>query len=129
MEKSDKIKLRLLEVAKNKGISYEKFFKDFSTSYDNFKGKSLKSSLRSAVLVDFSHKHPDVNLHWLITGEKKETKEIPQNIAMERPSNYGNSYRDKYFEVLEENRVLSKKVISLLESNNNLKKDTGIVYK
>ncbi|MDD7912965.1 hypothetical protein [Polaribacter ponticola] len=42
---------------------------------------------------------------------------------MEEPHNYENSYKDKYLKVLEENRDLSKKVIGLLESNNNLKKD------
>lgn len=122
MEKSDEIKIRLLQVAKNKGISYEKFFKDFGTTYENFKGKSLKSSLRSKVLGDFSQEYPDVDLNWLITGKQKIEKE-KENLVMEEPHNYENSYKDKYLKVLEENRDLSKKVIGLLESNKNLKKD------
>ncbi len=122
MEKSTLIKKRLLQVAKNKRISYEKFFIDFGTTYANFKGKSLKSSLRSNVLVDFSAKHPDIDLHWLITGKNKIEKEI-ENKVMEDPQNYGGNYKDECFKLLQENRELSKKVIGLLESNNNLKKD------
>lgn len=125
MEKSSNIKTRLLEVAKNKGISYEKFFKDFGTTYANFKGKSLKSSLRSEVLVDFSTKYPEIDLNWLITGEvKKESicEKEEKNIVMEDSSSYENNYKNKYIEVLEENRALNKKLVALMESNQNLKK-------
>ena len=76
MEKSTIIKKRLLQVAKDKGISYEKFFNDFGSTYANFKGKSLKSSLGTNILVDFSAKHPDVDLHWLITGEHKKEEQL-----------------------------------------------------
>jgi hypothetical protein len=115
VEKSSLIKKRLLEVAKNKGISYENFFKDFGTTYANFKGKSLKSSLRSDVLVDFSSKHPDVDLGWLITGKevKKTEKEV---IALNEPQeSYGKNYKDLYIEVLEENRQLHKELITELK--------------
>lgn len=122
MEKSDEIKIRLLQVAKNKGISYEKFFKDFGTTYENFKGKSLKSSLRSKVLGDFSQEYPDVDLNWLITGKQKIENE-KENSVMEEPDDYGNNYKDKYIEVLEENRELNKKLVAFMESNQNLKKD------
>ncbi|WP_299012033.1 hypothetical protein [uncultured Polaribacter sp.] len=118
MEKSDEIKIRLLQVAKNKGISYEKFFKDFGTTYENFKGKSLKSSLRSKVLGDFSQEYPDIDLNWLITGKRKIEKE-KENLVMEEPDNYENNYKDKYLEVLEENRQLSKELIAQLKKTEN----------
>ncbi|MDO6813789.1 hypothetical protein [Tenacibaculum soleae] len=129
MNKITNIKERIKEFAENTGENKELFFEKIGATSSNFRGKKLNTGVNADLIEKIVTLYPDVNLHWLITGEKKETKEIPQNIAMEKPSNYGNSYRDKYFEVLEENRVLSKKVISLLESNNNLKKDTGIVYK
>ena len=122
VEKSSKIKLRLLQVAKSKGISYEDFFKDFNTTYANFKGKSLKSSLRSEVLVDFSTKHPDIDLQWLITGKEAKKEEKEKIVVNEPPESYGDSYKDKYIEILEENRELQRKVISLMEINNSLKK-------
>ncbi|MFI1771027.1 hypothetical protein [Thalassobellus citreus] len=83
MEKVSKIKLRLLEVAKNKGIGYEKFFKSFGTTYANFKGKSLKSSLRSEVLADFSSIYPNEDLHWIITGDEK--KDTNSNLLLNEP--------------------------------------------
>jgi hypothetical protein len=47
----------------------------------------------------------------------------------EPPESYGNSYKDKYIEVLEENRQLQKKVINLLEVKETLKKYSSNVSK
>ena len=103
MEKSTLIKKRLLQVAKNKGISYEKFFSDFGTTYANFKGKSLKSSLRSNVLVDFSAKHPDVDLHWIITGEKKKEDGTGASIV--------NETEDRNIDILERELAHAKELV------------------
>ena len=116
VEKISKIKKRMLEVAKNKKISYEKFFKEFGTTYDNFKGKSLKSSLRSSVLVDFSSKHPDVDLHWLITGQVK----TPTNAVHE--SSNTPDFKAKYLDVVENYMILNNENSELRQELKTLKK-------
>ena len=102
----------MLQVAKNKGISYEKFFKDFDTTYDNFKGKSLNSSLRSHVIVDFSTKHPDVDLHWLITGQTKYTNNETHNIVAETSSEYVD-YKEKYYKCTEKYMQINEELKDL----------------
>jgi hypothetical protein len=42
----------------------------------------------------------------------------------EQAENYGNSYKDRYIQVLEENKELQKKVINLLEVRRKKKKDS-----
>ena len=41
------IKERVLQIAKDKGLSYEFFFSDLGLSYSNFKGKQRNTSLQS----------------------------------------------------------------------------------
>ena len=117
MKKSTKIKSRLLEVSKNKGISYELFFKSFGTSYSNFKGKSLQSSLRSEVLVEFSSKYPDVDLHWLITGQVK----TPTN-SVHEPSTMPD-FKAKYLDVVENYMILNNENSELRQELKTLKKE------
>ena len=47
----------------------------------------------------------------------------------EPPESYGKDYREKYIEILEENRELQKKVINLLEVKETLKKYNSNVSK
>jgi hypothetical protein len=45
------IKQRILQIAKNKGFSYENFCKEIDVSYSGFKGNSLNTSIKSDTLV------------------------------------------------------------------------------
>lgn len=116
------IKERVLQIAKNQNISYETFFNELGISYSNFKGRQKETSLQSDAIDKILTKYPDVDIEWLITGkEKKES--LKENIVLSEPQeNYGDSYKDKYIEILEENRELQKKVINLMEINSSLKK-------
>lgn len=116
------IKERIKKIAVNKGIPLGKFFKELELAPSGFSGEKIKKGTNSETIQKIISIYPDVDLVWLITGKEKIEKE-KENIVMEEPDNYGKNYKDKYLEVLEENRELSKKVIGLLESNNNLKKD------
>lgn len=70
------IKDRVLQIAENKGISKEKFFKDLDLSYANFKGVQKRSALSSDSIVKILSKHNTVNSEWLLTGEGPMLKEI-----------------------------------------------------
>lgn len=118
------IKERVKQVAENKGIPLGKFFNEIGVSSTGFSGEKIKKGINSETIQKIISIYPDVDAHWLVTGEfkKEEKEEKKENCVMEEPQKYGGDYKDKYIEVLEENRQLNKKVLRLMESNNNLKK-------
>lgn len=86
------IKDRVLQIAKNKSISYEKFFGDLGVSYANFKGRQKESALGSNVLEKIISKYPEISPVWLLTGKgPMTTSNIPQpsDIPLATPSPMG----------------------------------------
>ena len=63
------IKERILYLSEIKKITKEKFFEDLGVTYGNFKGKAKEKALSSDVLAKIVAKYPDINPHWLLTGE------------------------------------------------------------
>ena len=118
------IKERIRQVAENKGIKYKDLYDILEMSDAGFKGEHLSKPIKSDALVYLVTKYPDIDLHWLITGKEAKKEEKEKNMLNEPPENYGSSYKDKYIEILEENRELQRKVINLLEVNGSLKKDS-----
>ena len=83
-KKSTFIKERVLLIAKEKGISYEKFCEGIGMTYGSFKGDQKKSSLNSDAIERIMSKYTDVDLHWLVTGE-----ETPVSFAQQPLFSYG----------------------------------------
>lgn len=110
------IKERILLVAKNQGLSYESFLAKVDLKYANFKGKQKLGGINSKSIEKIISEFPDINLHWLITGDQKMPSGN-QNIVMETPLAYENSYKDKYLLMLEENRELRIENKLLLKSS------------
>ena len=90
VNKKTKIKERILQIAKNKGISYEKFFNEIDSSYSNFKGEQKKTALGSDTIDRIIAKYPDIDLHWLITGEYKSKPEDLNTMVREELAAYTN---------------------------------------
>ena len=111
------IKERILLIAKDQELSYESFLAKVDLKYSNFKGKQKLGGINSKSIEKIISEFPNINLHWLITGEQKTTAAI-QNIVMEAPSEYETSYKDKYLLMLEENRALRIENKMLHESSN-----------
>ena len=81
-----------MQIAKNKSISYEKFFGDLGVSYGNFKGKQKESALGSNVLEKIISKYPEISPVWLLTGKgPMTTSNIPQpsDVPLATPSPMG----------------------------------------
>lgn len=116
------IKERIKEIALNKGIPIGKFFKKLDLAPSGFNGEKIKKGANSDTIEKIVSLFPDVDLHWLITGEQKIEKE-KENIVMEEPDNYESGYKEKYIKMLEENRELRIENKSLLKSIDSLKKD------
>ena len=115
------IKQRVLQIAKNKGLSYEFFFSDLGLSYSNFKGKQRNTSLQSDSIDKIISKYTDVDLHWLITGEKKYAIHEASNKVNE-PTNEPD-YKAKYHQCTENYMKLNQEVIALRSENKHLNKE------
>ncbi|RSC96021.1 hypothetical protein [Tenacibaculum singaporense] len=124
------IKERVLQLADNLEVNKQIFFRNVGLKYSNFTGKSKESDLGSKAIAEILLKYPDIDLHWLITGNPKEKKLL----RVEEPADeYGaaNSYKEKYISLFETNQKLNnevtrlqQKIIDLLE-NTNPNQDKG----
>jgi hypothetical protein len=98
-EKYTNIKKRVLQIAKNKEITIEKFLKSIGMTYGSFKGKALKGTLNSDAIVEIYTKYSDINIEWLITGNGEMFKHDKHHVAyqgdieadflLDPPANYG----------------------------------------
>lgn len=74
------IKQRVMQVAKRvakeQSISQEAFFKSIGMTSASFRGKALHTELKSQAIVNIITKYPEVDVHWLLLGERKNSLEI-----------------------------------------------------
>ena len=77
-KKITSIKERVLLIAKEKGISYENFCEGIGMTYGSFKGDQKKSSLNSDAIGRILSNYPDIDLHWLLTGDENMTSAAQQ---------------------------------------------------
>ena len=66
------IKDRVVQIAEKQYITKESFFKSIGMTSANFRGKAKETPLNSNAIVNIITKYPDVDLHWLLTGEEKK---------------------------------------------------------
>lgn len=69
MEEISPTKQKILQYLDFKGISKADFCRQTGFSYENFKGKSLKSDIGGAVLGKIITIYSDISPKWLLTGE------------------------------------------------------------
>lgn len=111
MEFIDRLKLFI----KSKGLGQTKFEErvGFSRGYIS----KVKTSIGADKLSNIVEVFPDLNLDWLITGKGKMTSTPVQPAAVEQTTDTleENSvkYKNKYLEMLEENRVLRLEIEKL----------------
>lgn len=63
------IKERILYLTELKGFGKEEFFSKIGMTYGNFKGRFKEKPINSNALENILSIIPDVNTHWLLTGE------------------------------------------------------------
>lgn len=63
------IKERVLEIAKYKGVSYERFCESIGMTYGSFKGIAKERPLNSDAIEIIITNNPDINSNWLLTGK------------------------------------------------------------
>lgn len=77
MEEISPTKQKILQYLDFKGISKADFCRQTGFSYENFKGKSLKSDIGGAVLGKIITIYGDISPEWLLTGEGSMLKSDP----------------------------------------------------
>lgn len=79
---SSKIKERVIQFAKYKGITLEDFFPMVGQSYGNYKGRSKGTALSSDSIAEIASIFPELNIEWLIMGTghmvKQDSPQIQQ---------------------------------------------------
>lgn len=129
MENLAKIKQRVIFYVESQGIKKEDFYKKISSNGGNFRGKSLQSELSGEKIAEILANYTNLNPEWLILGKGemlKDANAIPK--CSEPPVLYKTeeTIKDKYIEVLEENRELHKEIKALLKSSSgNIKKQNN----
>ena len=83
MEKTDKIKQRVLQFAKNQHLVMGDFYKKISVHPSTFSGKGLQSSLSGDIIAEILTIYPELSADWLLL-EKGEMlrKNNAKNIAV-----------------------------------------------
>lgn len=66
--KLSNIKSRVLQVARYKEVSYERFCENIGMTYGSFKGEAKKRPLNSDAIAIIISMYSDVNPDWLLTG-------------------------------------------------------------
>jgi hypothetical protein len=114
VNKSSKIKDRVLEIAEFKGISKEKFFEKIGMTYGNFKGKSKETPLNSNAIADILTIYSDINPLWLLTGNGSMilTENQPVNKSCEEIIENYKGMLDSYKQMAE----MQLKQIELLQT-------------
>lgn len=69
VNKITNIKERVVLVAEKQEVTKEYFFSKIGVTSANFRGKAQKTPLNSNVVENIITEFPEINLHWLITGE------------------------------------------------------------
>jgi len=116
------IKERVVQIAESQSISKERFFHSIGMTSANFRGKAKETPLNSNAIVNIITKYPEVDLHWLLLGESKNTS---GNYAAEPAAEYKgakNSQKDKD-EII---RMLKAQVKDLKADKADLKKLLGL---
>ena len=70
MEKTDKIKQRVLQFAKNQHLVMGDFYKKISVHPSTFSGKGLQSSLSGDIIAEILTMYPELSADWLLLDSR-----------------------------------------------------------
>jgi hypothetical protein len=72
VNKFTNIKERVVQIARKQSISQERFYHSIGMTSASFRGKAKDSPLNSNAIANIITNYPEVDLHWLVTGEEEE---------------------------------------------------------
>ncbi len=119
-------KERLRQFIVYKGFNVSKISKELSIAKSNFNEKTMHLEISTPILCKFMNFFPDLSADWVLTGNGpmlKNTSDssIDSNISVKEPNTHSNTkvdYKEKYYELLEENRELRLKMERIEDKHN-----------
>lgn len=81
LEKTDEIKLRVLQFAKAQKLMMGDFYEKISVPQSNFGGKSMESSLASSKITEILMRYPELNSDWLLLGRGEMLRSATQSVG------------------------------------------------
>lgn len=119
MKKVSKIKYRIQELAVNSGLTKEVYYPKIGSTPANFRGSKLETGVNSDVIEKIITLFPNIDLHWLITGEHKKEETLLLN---EPKPSYGPHAEIEYLKEL----VKAKdETIAILKQQTGFKESNG----
>ena len=110
-QKINQIKQRILQLIDVKGISKREFCKIIGINPSHLGNSNLKSDFSGDILSKILLNFKEVSSDWLLTGNGKMLKDMSIDEVNETLPIYSNvDYKEKYYELLEENRELRLKI-------------------
>ena len=122
VNKFTNIKERVVEVAETYEGSKERFFRNIGMTSASFRGKAKDSPLNSNAIVNIITKYPEVDLYWLLTGEKED---VAENVVNEPAAEYKTA-QDLCKEKDEIIKMLKSQIKDLKADKEDLKKLLGL---
>lgn len=110
---------RIEQFIENQGLNVSSFEKKIGASDGAIRKGIAKNSLGGKFIMPISEKFPNLSMDWLITGKGEMLKDT----AVKEAVNV--DYKEKYYELLEENRSLRINIEHLtekLQSSETIKK-------
>ncbi len=123
VNKFSNIKERVVQIAESQSISKERFFESIGMSSANFRGKAKETPLNSNAVANIITNYPEVDLYWLITGEKKGSS---ANYLNEPPLQYNVEPKNSCEEKDEIIKMLKSQIEDLKSDKEDLKKLLGL---
>ena len=72
INKFTNIKERVVQIAKKQAMSQERFFQSIGMTSASFRGKAKDTPLNSNAIANIITKYPEVDVYWLLVGEKED---------------------------------------------------------
>jgi hypothetical protein len=117
-------KERILQFIEYKQISKQKFFSQTGLKRGILDADKLKTSIPDTFVTTIIATYPDLDLTWLLTGKGKMLRQPPSPTGEEVsvPIKPDDSYREKYYKLMEEHVALHAKYAALMEEQQRGKK-------
>ncbi len=124
MSDRSNVKRRVMFLADSLGIGHKRLIEEIGMTYSNFTGKASETPLNSNAIAKILASYPNVNAHWLLTGEGEMFKnpDLVYPLAekkMRKASDYHGTYevvsssqRDVPRWLIDEHRLHGETVLS-----------------
>ncbi|MFV0598786.1 MAG: hypothetical protein ACK5M0_03565 [Bacteroidales bacterium] len=118
------IKSRIMQIPDLLGITKSEFYKKIGVSSSNYNGKSRYSEITADILYKISTVYSEISIEWLVTGKGEMLRSNATNEIKVNEVPCKEDYKEKYINIIEENRELRIDIINKEKQIQELKETT-----